>query len=169
MQHLDLDELAAICQACHQATQRNLPFFIVGAGLPNLPGLLAEAKSYSERLFSYLRIDRLEPGDAALALTAPAAEEHVAWDDQAVDLVVGASNGYPYFIQQFGQTTWNSAAESPIGVLDAQAGIRLGRDLLDDGFFRARWERATPGEREYLTAMSVDGGGPRAAGPCEQT
>jgi len=168
MQHLDLDELAAICQACHETVQRNLPFFVIGAGLPNLPGVLAEAKSYSERLFHYVRIDRLQRADAIVALTAPAVAESVGWDEDAVDLVVDASGGYPYFIQQFGQTSWTAAGESPINVIDAEDGIRRGRELLDDGFFRARWERATPGEREYLAAMADDGEGPSSTGEVAQ-
>lgn len=168
MQHLDLDELAAICQACHETVQRNLPFFVIGAGLPNLPGLLAEAKSYSERLFNYVRIDRLQRADAIVALTAPASEEQVEWEPAAIDVVVDAADGYPYFIQQFGQTSWNAAAESPINVSDATDGIRRGLEQLDHGFFRARWERATPGEREYLAAMAEDGAGPSSTGEVAQ-
>jgi hypothetical protein len=157
MQHLSLEELAALSQACHETGQRNLPFFVVGAGLPNLPGRLSEAKSYSERLFRYVRIDRLEREDAAAALTSPARDEDVEWTDAASSMVLDAADGYPYFIQQFGQTTWNAAGESPIDVLDATEGLRMGWDLLDQGFFRARWERATPAERGYLAAMAVDG------------
>ncbi len=130
---------------------------MLGAGLPNLPGRLSEAKSYSERLFRYVRIDRLDPDDAAVALTKPAADEGVAWTDEAATMVLDAAGGHPYFIQQFGQTTWNAAGESPIAVLDATEGLRTGWDLLDQGFFRARWERATPAERDYLAAMAVDG------------
>ena len=168
MQLLALDELAAICQACHETVQRNLPFFSIGAGLPNLPGLLAEAKSYSERLFNYVRIDRLPRADAIVALTAPAAEEDVQWDPAAIELVLEASGGYPYFLQQFGQTSWNAAPGSPINNIDAEDGIRRGRELLDHGFFRARWERATHGEREYLAAMAEDGEGPSATGELAQ-
>ncbi len=168
MQHLDLDELAAICRACHETVQRNLPFFVIGAGLPNLPGLLAEAKSYSERLFNYVRIDRLQRADAIVALTAPASEEQVEWEPAAIDVVVDAADGYPYFIQQFGQTSWNAAAESPISVSDAADGIRRGLEQLDHGFFRARWERATPGEREYLATMAEDGAGPSSTGEVAQ-
>lgn len=157
MQHLSRQDLAAVCQACHEASQRNLPFFVVGAGLPNLPGILADAKSYAERLFHYLRVDRLDPDDALIALIRPAEEEGVAWSDDAAEIVLGASGGYPYFIQQFGQTAWNAAAASPIGVDDAIEGVRQGRLLLDHGFFRARWERATKGERDYLSAMATDG------------
>ncbi|MBA3605243.1 MAG: ATP-binding protein [Actinomycetota bacterium] len=164
MQHLALDELAAVCQACHEASQRRSRFFVVGAGLPNLPGLLSEAKSYAERLFTYVRVDRLEPRAARAALTLPALEEGVEWVEAAADVALAASGGYPYFIQQYGQTTWNAAVSSPITVHDAQEGIRAGRDLLDHGFFRARWERATRSEREYLAAMAVDGHGPSSTG-----
>ncbi len=164
MQHLSLEELGAICQASHEASQRNLPFYIVGTGLPNLPGLLAEAKSYSERLFHYSKIDRLNEVDSKTALLSPAKDEGVEWDAEAAQIVLTAASGYPYFIQQFGQTTWNEATGSPIGSLDAISGVRVGWELLDAGFFRARWERATPAQRNYLWAMSNDGDGPSSTG-----
>ena len=164
MQHLEKEALAAICQACHEAGQRGLPFFVVGAGLPNLPGALAEAKSYAERLFNYISIDRLQWADAVLAIEAPATDEGVSWDSDAIELVVTASGGYPYFIQQFGQTAWNAASQTPIDAGDARDGIQKGWELLDDGFFRARWERATPAEREYLKTMAADGDGPSSTG-----
>ena len=88
----------------------------------------------------------------------------MAWTDEAATKVLDAAGGYPYFIQQFGQTTWNAAGESPIAVLDATEGLRTGWDLLDQGFFRARWERATPAERDYLAAMAVDGEEPSSTG-----
>jgi hypothetical protein len=160
MQHLDLEELAAVCQACHETAQRRLGFFVVGAGLPNLPGLLAEAKSYSERLFDYRRVEHLAHDDALDALIAPAFEESVEWSPEAAELVVGVSGGYPYFIQQFGQCTWRAARSSPITLADAEVGIRDGREKLDSGFFRARWDRATPAERRYLAAMARSGEGP---------
>lgn len=164
LQHLDDEELGAICQACHEATQRNLPFFVIGAGLPNLPAKLSVAKSYSERLFQYLRIDRLDDADARSALERPAAIEGVEWSPAATRKVLEASAGYPYFIQQFGQTTWDAAIGSPISLDDATEGIRVGREKLDNGFFRARWERATPAERDYLAAMAIDGDGPSSTG-----
>ena len=164
MQHLSVEELGAICQASHEASQRQLPFFVVGAGLPNLPRLLAEAKSYSERLFNYARIHRLNDKDAMTALLLPAKDEGVDWTSDGAEAVITASGGYPYFIQQFGQTTWNASIASPIDEIDAAAGVRQGWDLLDVGFFRARWERATPAQREYLAAMSEDGDGPSSTG-----
>jgi hypothetical protein len=157
MQDLKAEELAAVCQACHEAGQQNRPFFIVGAGLPNLPGILAGARSYAERLFHYATIGPLPPREAAAALTRPAEHEGVDWTDQAVTIVVEAANGYPYFLQEYGSAAWDVAGSSPIDHDDAVEGVRIGKARLDAGFFRSRWERATPGEREYLTAMAADG------------
>lgn len=164
MQNLTLDELAAICQACHEAGQHNKPFYVVGAGLPNLPGVLAEARSYAERLFLYTTIGPLAARQASDAITKPAASEGVEWADDAVSAVLDAARGYPYFLQEFGAAAWDAAGGTIIALPDAVEGIRIGRVRLDDGFFRSRWERATPGEREYLAAMAVDGDGPSSSG-----
>ena len=164
MQHLDDGDLAAICQASHQAGQQNLPFVVVGAGLPNLPRILTDAVSYAERLFDYHSIGRLDDSDATSALVLPAEREHVEWEPAAVTAVLDGSGGYPYFIQQFGQTSWNTATRSPISVADAEVGIALGREKLDNGFFRARWDRATPAERDYMAAMAADGDSPSESG-----
>jgi type II secretory pathway predicted ATPase ExeA len=164
MQDLKVDELSAICQACHEAGQQNKPFFIVGAGLPNLPGILAEARSYAERLFHYATLGPLPAAEAAGALTRPAAHERVAWTDEAVATVVDAAGGYPYFLQEYGSGAWDVATSSPIDTSDASEGIRIGTARLDNGFFRSRWERATPGERDYMSAMAADGDAPSQSG-----
>jgi hypothetical protein len=164
MQHLATDELAAISQACHAANQRNMPFIVVGAGLPNLPRVLSDAVSYAERLYDYRTVGRLAAADATSALVLPAQDENVEWEPAAAGLVIAASGGYPYFIQQFGQTAWNHAASSPITVADADVGVQLGREKLDNGFFRARWDRATPAERAFMTAMATDGENPSESG-----
>ena len=164
MQDLAADELQAICQACHEAGQRDAQFYVVGAGLPSLPRVLAEARSYAERLFEYWPIGALEAVDAAMALTRPAAEVGVAWRDDAVTAVVERSSGYPYFLQEFGKAAWDFAPGPEITLDDARIGIRAGLDGLDHGFFRSRWERVTRAEREYLRAMAADGDGPSESG-----
>ncbi|MGH9000452.1 MAG: ATP-binding protein [Acidimicrobiia bacterium] len=164
MQDLDAEELAAICVACHEAGQRSRPFYVVGAGLPSLPGVLAEARSYAERLFAYRPIGALDRAAATEALTRPAGEHGVRWVHKAVGLVLEASSGYPYFVQEFAKAAWDYAPRPVIGTADARIGVRVGRDKLDNGFFRSRWNRATPGERDYLRAMAADGDGPSASG-----
>lgn len=164
MQDLNDDELSAICQACHEAGQQEAQFYMVGAGLPSLPRVLAEARSYAERLFAYERIGALDPAAAAAALTRPAADVDVSWADDAVEAVVGRSEGYPYFLQEFGKASWDFAPGPAISLGDADIGIQVGTDSLDHGFFRSRWERATPNERSYMEAMAADGGGPSQSG-----
>lgn len=164
MQDLAIDELAAVCQACHEAGQQEAQFYVVGAGLPSLPGVLAEARSYAERHYHYWPIGALAAGDASAALTRPAVEAGVEWDEVAVDVAVERSAGYPYFLQEFGKVTWDFAPGPAITVEDALAGIQAGTDSLDHGFFRSRWGRATPVERNYMRAMAIDGDGPSQSG-----
>ena len=156
-QDLAPDELTAVCSAAHLASQREWPVLFALAGLPSLPRVLSEAKSYAERLFVYERIQQLEPALARTAVTEPSRAEGVEWDDDAVDLVVAETAGYPYFLQQFGQDTWNEAPGPTVHLADARVGAARGRAALDDGFFRARWDRATRGEQRYLRAMAEDG------------
>ena len=159
-QDLSRDELKALCAVSHKAGQQNWPFLMALAGLPNLPRLLSEAKSYAERLYAYREIGRLGSEAAAQALTRPAAGEGVSWDDKAVGYVVTQTLGYPYFLQEYGQATWNAAEGATLTYDDARVGAASGQAQLDAGFFRTRWERATPGQRAYLEAMAEDGDGP---------
>lgn len=164
MQDLAREELAAICTAVHEAGQRNMPFYVVGAGLPSLPGLLAEARSYAERLFTFGPVGPLADQAAAVAVSRPAASQHVTWSRAAVGVVVDAAAGYPYFLQEFAKATWDYAPGPGIKPADARLGVHAGRDKLDAGFFASRWNRATPAERAYLRAMSLDEEGPSSSG-----
>lgn len=155
-QDLTPAELTAVCSAAHLAGQHNWSCLFSLAGLPSLPRVLAEAKSYAERLFAFERIEHLTQTLARTALIEPAAIENTAWDDDAVALVVRETSGYPYFLQQFGQDTWNEAPGPTITLADARVGSARGRAALDDGFFRARWDRATRAEQRYLRAMAAD-------------
>lgn len=156
LQDLSLDELGALCQACHEAGQREAQFYVVAAGLPSLPGILAEARSYAERLFDYWPIGALDEQAAADALVRPAKAVGVEWEQKAVRLLIERSAGYPYFLQEFGKATWDFAPHQTIGLADANVGVRQGTMSLDRGFFISRWERATPAERDYMRAMAED-------------
>lgn len=154
MQDLGPADVSALCAACHEVSQSGLPVIVVGAGLPHLPAVLSASKSYSERLFSYQRIDRLTRAEADRALTAPAAEEDAAYDEDALAAMYDATGGYPYFIQAYGKTVWDLAPRSPITAADVTVGAPEAERELAVGFFGSRYERATPGERDYLRAMA---------------
>jgi hypothetical protein len=157
MQDLDRDLLSALLAAQHRASQREWPFFIIGAGLPNLPAVLADSRSYAERQFSYSTIGPLTDSAAADALQLPVQRFGGEFTLGALDLVVAASGGYPYFLQEFGQAIWNVAPRSPFEDEDAHLAVQVGVARLDDGFFPSRWRRATDRERRYMTALASTG------------
>ncbi|ROQ60523.1 AAA ATPase-like protein [Rathayibacter sp. PhB152] len=160
MQDLDTDLMAAIVAVQHRAGQREWPFYVTGAGLPTLPSTLSAARSYAERLFNYREIGPLDDSAARQALIDPARVLGASYETDASDLLVRSSRGYPYFLQTYGQAAWDLAIGRTITLDDAREALLRGNEELDMGFFPARWDRATPAERNYLTAMSADLGAP---------
>ena len=154
MQDLGPDDVSALCAACHEISQSRLPLIVVGAGLPHLPAVLSASKSYSERLFRYARIDRLSRVEADRALEAPAEDEDASFAVDALEAMYALTDGYPYFIQAYGKAAWDRAPRSPITADDVRVGAAEAEEELAVGFFGSRYERATPGEREYLRAMA---------------
>ncbi|MFE3541965.1 AAA family ATPase [Nocardia sp. NPDC059177] len=154
MQDLGPADVSAICGACHELSQDGAPLIVVGAGLPHLPAALSASKSYSERLFSYHRIDRLDREAADLALIAPAEREEVKFTEGALDSLYQRADGYPYFVQAYGKAAWDQAPESPITAEDVEVASPAAEEELAVGFFGSRYERATPAEREYMRAMA---------------
>ncbi|HET7304565.1 MAG TPA: ATP-binding protein [Segeticoccus sp.] len=154
MQDLHPEDVSALCAACHEISQSGLPVIVVGAGLPHLPAVLSASKSYSERLFRYARIDRLDRDAADHALQSPAKEEDAEFSPEALDGMYAATGGYPYFIQAYGKVAWDVAPRSPITAEDVAVAGPEAEGELAVGFFGSRYERATPAEREYLRAMA---------------
>ncbi|HEY1179647.1 MAG TPA: ATP-binding protein, partial [Phytomonospora sp.] len=154
MQDLSTSDVSALCAACHELSQTGAPLIVVGAGLPHLPAVLSASKSYSERLFTYMRIDRLSAEDAAHALTAPAGKEGASYEDDALAALFAHSGGYPYFVQAYGKATWDHAPVTPITAEDVRVAAPAAEAELAVGFFGSRYERATPAEREYMRAMA---------------
>jgi hypothetical protein len=155
MQDLGPDDVSALCAACHEISQSALPVIVVGAGLPFLPAVLSASKSYSERLFSYQRIDRLDRTAADHALTAPADQEGASFTAEALHQMFEATGGYPYFIQAYGREAWDLAPATPITAADVAVAAPAAEAELAVGFFGSRYERATPAERDYLQAMAT--------------
>jgi AAA ATPase domain len=155
IQFLRSADLEALIVALHKCARRSLPITLVGAGLPQIPRLAGEAKSYSERLFRFVTIGRLDPGsDARDALTLPARELGVEFEPAAVDLVVEHTQGYPFFLQEYGRIIWDEASASPVGRDDVASLLPLIEARLDESFFRVRAERTTELELRYLHAMA---------------
>jgi hypothetical protein len=163
VQYLDLVEFEALIAAIHKTVQRQLPITLVGAGLPQLPRLAGEAKSYAERLFKFPRIGRLSEEEAGRAVAEPAERLGVAFEADALAAVLTYSEGYPYFLQEYGSMLWNSVDEPPVTVTDVASAQAAVEAKLDGGFFRVRIERTSELEQRYLRAMAELGPEPQHA------
>ncbi|GAA1701566.1 ATP-binding protein [Microbacterium sediminicola] len=164
VQYLTAEELSAAITAIHRTTQLNLPVVLVGAGLPQLPGLAGDAKSYAERLFEFPEIGSLNAEDARDALALPAAVEGVEYSAEAIELLLALTEGYPYFLQEWGYHLWNISNGPTIGIGDVQSAQQQVTSHLDKNFFLVRLDRLTPKEKEYLLAMAQLGKGPHRSG-----
>lgn len=164
IQFLSVGQLESLIAAMHRTVQRSLPITLVAAGLPQIPELAGEAKSYAERLFKFPSIGKLSAGDARAALVGPAEAQDITFVDDAIDVIVDYTEGYPYFIQEFGKAVWDLADGPTIHRADALAAMVVVEAKLDGSFFRVRLDRTTDLERAYLRAMAELGPDAQAAG-----
>lgn len=157
IQYMESSYLSVLISALHRCTQKNLPVLLIGAGLPQIRAIAGNLKTYTERMFLYPEITKLNPEDAALAIELPAQSAGESFEKAAVDYIVQQTQGYPYFIQEFGKQVWNLAECSPITLEDARTSTPLVLKALDESFFRVRLDRLTPLEKDYLRAMAETG------------
>jgi hypothetical protein len=169
IQYFSAAELSALIMAMHKMQQRQLPLVLVSAGLPILPGLAGESKSYAERLFSFPDIGPLRQPDAIRALNDPVVAAGEAFEPAALDEIFRMTQGYPYFLQEWGYQVWNHALASPITLAVVEASSALVSQRLDENFFRVRFDRLTPSEKRYLRAMAELGDGPYRTGDIADT
>jgi hypothetical protein len=164
IQYVEEPQLAALISALHRCAQERLPVTVVGAGLPQLRARMGDAKSYAERLFDFPEIGPLAPPDATDAIVRPARNEGVEIEDPAVARIIEKTQGYPYFLQEWGKHTWDLASKSPISQSDVTNASNEAIAALDESFFRVRFDRLTPMEKKYLRAMAELGPGPHRSG-----
>lgn len=164
LQYVKEAQLAALISALHRCSQKQLPVTVVGAGLPQLIGRMGEAKSYAERLFNFPFIGALEEKDARDAIEKPIQNEGAAIAQEAVDTIVAMTQGYPYFLQEWGKHAWDIAPQSPITNEDVASASATTIATLDESFFRVRFDRLTGAEKKYLRAMATLGSGPHRSG-----
>lgn len=164
VQYFSESELSALIMGMHRMQQRQLPLVLIGAGLPILPRLAGESKSYAERLFSFPKIGPLPASDARKAIEEPIRNEGAEINADALDQIVTITQGYPYFLQEWGYQAWNRAPASPITLDVITNATSEALQRLDDNFFRVRFDRLTPGEKKVLRAMAELGAGPYRIG-----
>jgi hypothetical protein len=164
LQYLNEVELSALIMGMHKIAQRQLPMVLFGAGLPQLVGNTGKSKSYAERLFDFPDVGPLKKQDAELAIVEPITREGERIAKNAVERIIAATRGYPYFLQEWGYQCWNSADSSPILIKDIDRATPIILKKLDESFFRVRLDRLAPAEKKYLRAMAELGPGPHRSG-----
>jgi hypothetical protein len=168
VQYLSTSDLGALIVSVHKVGQKGLPFVVFGAGLPQLAALAGEAKSYAERLFNYPAVGPLMGDSARDAVREPIKREGVQISEDALAMILEKTRGYPYFLQEWGHHTWNVATASPITKEDVERATAVALTQLDAEFFRVRFDRLTPREKEYMRAMAELGPGPHRSGEIAQ-
>jgi hypothetical protein len=164
IQYFSKKELGALIMAMHKIQQQQLPLVLLGAGLPILPGMAGESKSYAERLFNFPNIGALSQADTAKALQEPAQKAGVTFEDAALDEAFLLTKGYPYFLQEWGYVAWNLATASPITLQVVRDAKKAVIPRLDENFFRVRFDRLTPSEKNFLRAIAELGPGAHRTG-----
>lgn len=164
LQYVPEAQLAALISALHRASQKQLPITMLAAGLPQLLGQMGRAKSYAERLFEFVAVGPLDEAAARDAIRLPIEREEEAIDEAALAAIVAQTQGYPYFLQEWGKHSWDTAAQSPITAGDVALATVSALAELDASFFRVRFDRLTPAEKRYLRAMASLGPGPHRSG-----
>ncbi len=154
LQYLSEDEFAAIIMALHRSVQLDLPILLVGTGLPQLPALAGEAKSYAERLFAFPQIGSLDAASAREAIVEPARARGVDFTEGALALILNRTHGYPYFLQEWAHDAWNQGNDNRVTEADIIAIQGNVEHRLDRDFFTVRFDRLTPQERQYLRAVA---------------
>jgi hypothetical protein len=164
LQYVPEAQLSALISALHRASQKQLPITLIAAGLPQLPGQLGLAKTYAERLFEFVHIGALDRVAARQALRVPAEQEGVLFAENAIEQVIDLTEGYPYFLQEWGKHAWSEATASPITLADVTTATEVAQAELDASFFQVRIDRLTPAEKRYMRAMAELGPGPHRSG-----
>ncbi len=164
LQYVEERQLEALIVALHRINQEQLPVILIGAGLPQLRGKMGNAKSYAERLFLFPEIGPLEKKFATAAIKNPIESESATIEDEAIDRIFEATQGYPYFLQVWGKLAWNAAESSKITRADVEAISTEAFAALDESFFLVRFDRLTPKEKLYMRAMAELGPGPHRSG-----
>lgn len=164
IQYLESKEFSAVIMGLHRINQRQFPMTMIAAGLPQTLALAGNSKSYAERLFRYPEVGALEEDDARKALQVPVRTEGIEFNSDAVDQILGTTQRYPYFLQQWGYDSWNAADDSPITKGDVDKATENALRELDQSFFKVRFDRCTPSEKRYMRALAGLGPGKQRSG-----
>lgn len=153
IQNMKKNELGALIAAVHRTNQLGYPVMLVGAGLPKIYKMLSDEKSYSERLFLYKKIGSLTEEQSKAAIEIPAEKFKIEYTKEAIDRIIEITKGYPFFIQQLCQVVFQNVNENVITQKDVDKNIEHFFQIMDNGFFKVRYERCADSDKKFIFAM----------------
>jgi len=129
-----------------------VPILLVLSGLPQVQDALTETRTYTERMFQVLHLDRLTRDETWQAITVPMADlmPPLYASKELLSKAVDLSGGYPYLIQFFGKELVEQLLENGGTLASAAFPTRDTLDRLDAGLFGARWSKTTDKQRDFL-------------------
>ncbi|MEW5997141.1 MAG: AAA family ATPase [Candidatus Micrarchaeota archaeon] len=149
--------LASLLGAMAYAQRNGCKYYMVLSGLPPLKTNLKEAKTYTERMFSFKEVDNLTPAQAKEAILGTLKGSGYSFDDELTDAVIRETDGYPYFIQFYGYFLIENSNNAKLGLRDLKRLHPALINELDTSFFEDRFSLASDKEKKILIAMAKVG------------
>ena len=153
IQYMKKDELGALITAVHRVNQLGYPMMVIGAGLPKIKKMLSDERSYAERLFAYRDVGSLEDEQIYNAIIEPVKSFGVKYTDEALDKIADITSGYPFFIQQMCKIVYDNTDGKIIDITNVELSVKEFFKVLDNGFFKVRYERCSDAEKTFVFAM----------------
>lgn len=150
--------LSLLLDTFQSIQKKEIPFMLALTGLPTLFPKLVDARTYAERMFHVIHIDRLHDSDSKKAITEPIRKDScpVTFSDSSVEKIVRESGGYPYFIQFLCREVYDIFIQQiDAGVESSSVDLRGIVRKLDADFFDGRWSKATDRQRDLLVIIST--------------
>jgi hypothetical protein len=153
IQYMKQEQLSSLIAALHRTNQLGYPIMVIGAGLPKIYKMLSDEKSYSERLFIYNQIGSLTFDQSKKAIEEPIKKFNVSYTKEAINKIIEITKGYPFFIQQLCQIIYKNTDTNLIEETDVDCNINEFLKVLDEGFFKSRYERCAESDKKFIFAM----------------
>lgn len=149
--------LSLLLDVFQSIQRKNIPFMLVLTGLPTLFPKLVEARTFAERMFRVLFLDRLSDDESREAILKPINVAHcpVRFSDESVETITDDSGGYPYFIQFICREVFDVFIQQMRAGENARVPAEEIMRKLDSDFFAGRWARATDRQRELLIVVAM--------------
>lgn len=148
--------LSLLLDAFQSIQKQGIPFMLVLTGLPTLFPKLVEARTYSERMFRVITLDKLDRDASREAIRTPMEDPKcpVTFTDRVVETICDESGGYPYFVQFICREAYDAFLQAAKGDQPMVVPFDAIARKLDTDFFAGRWARATDRQRELLWAIA---------------